>query len=99
MIGSWLTTPLLTIIILTLPPSLALTLTQLRHRSIYQVLTDRFARENGQMVGCDTGMKEYCGGNWKGIEQRLGYIQRMGFDTGEWGLDLRGPEGTRACRR
>ena len=24
----------------------------------------------------------YCGGTWKGLESRLGYIQEMGFDTG-----------------
>jgi alpha-amylase len=65
------------------PTTQALTLDQLRHRSIYQVLTDRFARHDGQTPYCDTGAREYCGGTWKGIEGRLGYIQDMGFDTGE----------------
>jgi hypothetical protein len=60
----------------------ALTLPELRHRSIYQVLTDRFARHDGLITECDTGKRDYCGGSWKGIEGRLGYIQDMGFDTG-----------------
>ena len=62
----------------------ALTLPELRHRSIYQVFTDRFARDDGQVPVCDPGDKDYCGGTWKGIEQNLAYIRGMGFDTSKW---------------
>jgi len=62
----------------------ALNLAELRYRSIYQVLTDRFALADDQrFLACDVGRKEYCGGSWKGIEGKLQYIQGMGFDTSE----------------
>jgi alpha-amylase len=64
-------------------PSHGLVKPDLRHRSIYQVLTDRFARSDGALAPCELGAKQYCGGDWKGIEQRIDYIQGMGFDTGE----------------
>ena len=63
----------------------------LRYRSIYQVLTDRFGLgpelgvgPNGEerIVRCDPDERRYCGGTWKGIEMRLEYIQGMGFDSG-----------------
>lgn len=66
-----------------LPSIAAFTSTQLRERSIYQVLTDRFARHDGYQAPCYTEQRAYCGGTWKGIEQQLDYIQGMGFDTGE----------------
>ncbi|WVQ81037.1 hypothetical protein IAT38_003144 [Cryptococcus sp. DSM 104549] len=69
------------LISLLLPVALALNSAELRQRSIYQVLTDRFARGDGQMVDCDPAQRVHCGGNWKGIEGRLDYIQGMGFDT------------------
>jgi hypothetical protein len=66
-------------------------LSDLRRRSIYQVLTDRFGLDLGlnadgteKMVRCDPDERRYCGGTWKGIERRLGYIQGMGFDTGRF---------------
>ena len=49
-----------------------------KSRSIYQILTDRFARTT------DTGncvLSTYCGGNYKGIIERLDYIKDMGFDA------------------
>ena len=53
-----------------------------RSRSIYQVMTDRFALTNGSTtVPCDTGPQDYCGGTWQGITNKLGYIQDMGFDA------------------
>jgi alpha-amylase len=64
------------------PLASCLTLSELRHRSIYQVLTDRFARPDDHLAPCDLARKSYCGGTWKGIERKLGYIQGMGFDTG-----------------
>lgn len=81
--------------------SWALTPPELRARSIYQVLTDRFAPTPSTQFSdarsspgmkqcglvpdysqCDPAKREYCGGTWKGIESKLGYIQDMGFDTG-----------------
>lgn len=53
-----------------------------RHRSIYQILTDRFAIREGQEVKpCDPGMGIHCGGSWKGITEKLDYIQGMDFDA------------------
>ncbi|KAL1413653.1 hypothetical protein Q8F55_001431 [Vanrija albida] len=64
------------------PLTAALTTAQLRQRSIYQVITDRFARSDGRIDSyCNPADQKYCGGTWKGIEQQLGYIQGMGFDT------------------
>jgi len=48
-------------------------------RSIYQLLTDRFARTNADTSGCD--LSNYCGGTFKGIMNNLDYIQDMGFNA------------------
>lgn len=69
-----------------LPSIAALTSAQLRERSIYQVLTDRFARHDGHRTPCNAEDRVYCGGTWKGIELQLEYIQGMGFDTGKTSL-------------
>jgi alpha-amylase len=51
-----------------------------RAQSIYQVLTDRFARTDGSTTAtCNTGDQIYCGGSWQGIINHLDYIQDMGF--------------------
>lgn len=50
-------------------------------RSIYQLITDRFATANDSAVPCDAGERKYCGGSWKGITNHLDYIQSMGFDA------------------
>ncbi|ODO01867.1 hypothetical protein L198_02595 [Cryptococcus wingfieldii CBS 7118] len=68
-------------LLLLLPLAQSLQQAQLRDRSIYQLLTDRFARSDNTSPYCDVTKKEYCGGTWKGIEERLDYIQGMGFDT------------------
>lgn len=54
-----------------------------KRRSIYQVLTDRFAIEEESNVnqGPDGEIREYCGGTWRGIISKLDYIQGMGFDA------------------
>ena len=69
-------------------PSLcaALDSSSMRARSVYQVVTDRFALPDSNSTtainsGCSTAQMEYCGGSWSGIESRLSYIQGMGFDT------------------
>ncbi|KLT46106.1 alpha-amylase [Cutaneotrichosporon oleaginosum] len=64
-----------------LAPTAALTTPQLRERSIYQVVTDRFERPDGTAQPCNPADRRYCGGGWKGIERQLPYIQGMGFDT------------------
>ena len=49
-----------------------------KSRSIYQLLTDRFARTS------DTGwcnLGQYCGGNYRGLIEHLDYIKGMGFDA------------------
>lgn len=63
--------------------STALSQADLRYRSIYQVVTDRFARSDNQNMPCDPGARDYCGGTWRGIVGKLDYIQEMGFDTGK----------------
>ena len=47
-------------------------------RSIYQILTDRFARTSD--AGSCT-LSQYCGGNYQGIINHLDYIQGMGFNA------------------
>jgi alpha-amylase len=55
---------------------------QWRERSIYQLLTDRFALSNGDTTApCNVEKGRYCGGTWAGIEEKLDYIQGMGFDA------------------
>ncbi|KAF2475422.1 alpha-amylase [Lindgomyces ingoldianus] len=62
----------------------AATADQWRSRSIYQVLTDRFARpDSSTTASCDTSLGQYCGGTWQGIIKQLDYIQNMGF-TAIW---------------
>ena len=51
-----------------------------KSRSIYQIVTDRFWRDDGSTSGCGD-LRKYCGGTWKGIEQNLDYIKGMGFDA------------------
>lgn len=51
-----------------------------RSRSIYQLLTDRFARRDGSTTAaCVTEDRRYCGGTFQGIINQLDYIQGMGF--------------------
>ncbi|PTU25070.1 hypothetical protein P175DRAFT_0528594 [Aspergillus ochraceoroseus IBT 24754] len=51
-------------------------------RSVYQTMTDRFARTDGSTTqACNTTQGLYCGGTWRGMISRLDYIQGMGFDA------------------
>jgi len=62
--------------------SSAATPEQRRTRSIYQLLTDRFARTDSSTTApCADGYQGFCGGSWKGIESHLDYIQGMDFDA------------------
>ncbi|ORY93108.1 glycoside hydrolase superfamily, partial [Syncephalastrum racemosum] len=51
-----------------------------KSRSIYQIVTDRFARSDGSTSGCGD-LSNYCGGDYKGIQNQLDYIAGMGFDA------------------
>ena len=51
-----------------------------RSRAVYQVLTDRFAKDSSGGGAC-TDLSNYCGGTWKGIQNHLDYIEGMGFDA------------------
>lgn len=58
----------------------ALSPAEWRSQSIYQVLTDRFARTDGSTsAACNTEDQVYCGGTWEGLINMLDYIQGMGF--------------------
>lgn len=58
----------------------AATIDDWRSRSIYQLITDRFARTDGSTTApCDLAANQYCGGTWQGIISQLDYIQGMGF--------------------
>ncbi|KAL2861356.1 glycoside hydrolase superfamily [Aspergillus pseudodeflectus] len=64
--------------------ALAATPAQWRSQSVYFLLTDRFARtDNSTTAECDTSVRQYCGGTWRGIINQLDYIQGMGF-TAIW---------------
>ena len=51
-----------------------------KSRSIYQLLTDRFASTDDNIKDC-TNLGNYCGGTFKGIMQHLDYIAGMGFNA------------------
>ena len=59
---------------------LAHTAEEWKNRTIYQLLTDRFARTDNSTEQCSDWHK-YCGGTFKGIIYNLDYIQGMGFDA------------------
>jgi len=49
-------------------------------RTIYQLLTDRFAKNGGNKDPCHNWYS-YCGGTYRGILDNLDYILDMGFDA------------------
>ena len=51
-----------------------------KKRSVYQLLTDRFARNDDGNDAC-SNLSGYCGGTYKGIQNHLDYIKGMGFDA------------------
>ncbi|RDX40957.1 glycoside hydrolase family 13 protein [Lentinus brumalis] len=61
--------------------ALAATAAEWQNRTIYQLVTDRFATPDGSGPPCDTGDRKYCGGTWKGIISKLDYIHDLGFDA------------------
>ncbi|KAI9097411.1 glycoside hydrolase superfamily [Phlyctochytrium arcticum] len=55
-----------------------------RTRSVYQIMTDRFAvsNESPNPGACDGERRnDYCGGTWKGIQDKLPYIKDLGFNA------------------
>ena len=51
-----------------------------KKRTIYQVLTDRYAKSGGDKSKCNN-FGNYCGGTYRGLIENLDYIQGMGFDA------------------
>ncbi|KAG9392343.1 alpha-amylase [Carpediemonas membranifera] len=49
-------------------------------RVVYQVLTDRYARTNGDTSSCND-IRRYCGGTFKGLENNLDKIADLGFNA------------------
>lgn len=62
-------------------PAFAASASDWQTRSIYQLVTDRFAVSDDSGPKCDTSDRVYCGGSFKGIVNHLDYIQNMGFDA------------------
>jgi len=96
---------LLTLLILlgfsSVPRARAATADEWASRTIYQLLTDRFATAS-PAAPC-SNLHHYCGGSFQGVVDHLDYIQSMGFDAiwispipvntengyhGYWALDL-----------
>ncbi|OKO97278.1 Alpha-amylase A type-3 [Penicillium subrubescens] len=66
-------------------------------RSVYQVVTDRFARsDNSTTASCEAGKGDYCGGSFQGIIHKLDYIQELGFDA-VWISPVQSQESTRTA--
>ncbi|THV08060.1 glycoside hydrolase family 13 protein [Dendrothele bispora CBS 962.96] len=62
----------------------AATAEQWRSRSIYQIITDRFALPAGaNLNNCDVDAQTWCGGTWNTIRDNLDFVQNMGF-TAIW---------------
>ncbi|PRP81159.1 hypothetical protein PROFUN_01993 [Planoprotostelium fungivorum] len=51
-----------------------------KSRSIYQVLTDRFAKSTSGTARC-LDLNDYCGGSYKALTKKLDYIKDMGFNA------------------
>ena len=51
-----------------------------KKRTVYQLLTDRFYRGNGDVTPCKD-LKKYCGGTFSGIKKQISYIKQLGFDA------------------
>ena len=45
-----------------------------------QILTDRFAKAGGASSSCQD-LSKYCGGNFRGIIEKLDYIQGLGANA------------------
>ena len=55
-----------------------------KYRTIYQLLTDRYAKPSSAQNSTknfDCDLHDYCGGNYRGMIQKLDYIKDMGFNA------------------
>ncbi|KAF0471852.1 alpha-amylase [Gigaspora margarita] len=65
----------------------ATTVNEWKNRTIYQLLTDRFAQTPGQenptlcATNKENEVRHYCGGTFRGIISKLDYIKNLGFDA------------------
>lgn len=53
----------------------AATTEEWKSRSIYQVMTDRFARTDGSTTAACSDLSQHCNGTWAGLIDHLDYIQ------------------------
>ena len=71
---------LIIIILFSLTQNALHTKDEWKSRTIYELLTDRFARQGEDYkTSCD--LSNYCAGTFKGIQQHLDYILGMGFNA------------------
>lgn len=49
-------------------------------RVVYQIITDRFAKTDGDTSPCHN-LGQRCGGTFKGIQNNLDYVQELGFNA------------------
>lgn len=88
-----LSSALLPAALLLLPSCLAASKEDWKGRTIYQLLTDRFAPPSATAPAltnpipevCDPNAQTWCGGNYRSIVDRLDYIQDMGM-TAIWSV-------------
>lgn len=73
------TSIILAVLLLVASTCYAGTRSEWKMRTVYQVLTDRFARDDSQNFDCN--LSNYCGGTYKGIVNKLDYITGMGFNA------------------
>jgi alpha-amylase len=64
-----------------------------KSRSVYQLLTDRFSKDDNSNSAC-SDLSKYCGGTFNGIKNHLDYIKGMGFDAIWISLPLKNKEGS-----
>ncbi|XP_013378610.1 alpha-amylase A type-3 [Lingula anatina] len=57
------------------------TVEEWKGRIIYQILTDRFSPHGPTPSTPCTALRSYCGGKFKGIQQRLDYIKGLGANA------------------
>ena len=60
-------------------PASARSADEWKSRTVYQLLTDRYARDPANTARCTDA--DYCGGNFHFLTQKLDYIQALGCDA------------------
>jgi alpha-amylase len=71
------------LLLLFVSPVFSASAQQWMNRTIYQLLTDRFARpsSNPDPFGDCGDLNDYCGGTFQGIVEHIDYIADLGFDA------------------